>query len=108
MSGLYNILQQPVLAAAVIFFILYVFTMNILGVLLMGTDKIRSLEKRFRIPERTLFLVSLLGGSLGTLLGMWVFHHKTRHWYFRLFMPLIFLLHAALIILGILKLMKIL
>lgn len=108
MSGLYNILQQPVLAAAVIFFILYVFTMNILGVLLMGTDKIRSLEKRFRIPERTLFLVSLSGGSLGTLLGMWVFHHKTRHWYFRLFMPLIFLLHAALIILGILKLMKIL
>ena len=49
-----------------------------------GADKSRAKKGRWRIPEKTLLLLPLLGGSVGGLLGMAVFHHKTRHWYFRL------------------------
>ena len=50
---------------------------------------------RWRIPERTLLLLPLLGGSVGGILGMAAFHHKTRHWYFRVGLPVMFLLQAA-------------
>ena len=66
--------------------------MNILGFSLMFSDKRRAAHGRWRIPERTLFLVAVLGGSLGSILGMWLFHHKTKHWYFVLGMPLILLI----------------
>ena len=61
-----------------------------------GADKSREKKGRWRIPEKTLLLLPLLGGSVGGLLGMAVFHHKTRHWYFRLGLPLMLLLQAAL------------
>lgn len=61
-----------------------------------GADKSRAKKGRWRIPEKTLLLLPLLGGSVGGLLGMAVFHHKTRHWYFRLGLPLMLLLQAAL------------
>ena len=48
------------------------------------------------MPERTLFLVAIIGGSIGALLGMHVFRHKTKHWYFRVFIPLILLLQIAI------------
>lgn len=67
----------------------YLAVMNILGFFLMGADKKRARVRAWRIPERTLFLVSLLGGSIGTWAGMYAFHHKTRHWYFVVGMPLI-------------------
>ena len=60
-----------------------------------GADKRRARKDRWRVPERTLFLLAVLGGSLGALLGMHVFHHKTKHWYFRLLIPLILLLQIA-------------
>ena len=50
---------------------------------------------RWRISERMLFLVSILGGSIGTWAGMYVFHHKTRHWYFVIGIPLILILQIA-------------
>jgi uncharacterized membrane protein YsdA (DUF1294 family) len=50
---------------------------------------------RWRISERMLFLVSILGGSIGTWAGMYVFRHKTRHWYFVIGMPLILILQIA-------------
>jgi len=49
-----------------------------------------------RIPERTLFALAILGGSAGAILGMFFFHHKTRHWYFRYGLPAILLAQAAL------------
>ncbi|MCM1046009.1 MAG: DUF1294 domain-containing protein [Candidatus Gastranaerophilales bacterium] len=58
----------------------------------MGIDKKRAVRGAWRISERSLFLVAWLGGSLGCLLGMKFFHHKTKHWYFQLGMPAIFLL----------------
>jgi uncharacterized membrane protein YsdA (DUF1294 family) len=50
---------------------------------------------RWRISERMLFLVSILGGSIGTWAGMYVFRHKTRHWYFVIGIPLILILQIA-------------
>lgn len=72
---------------------IYVISMNLLGILLMGIDKYKAIHKAWRIPEKTLFLCSVLGGSLGTWAGMYLFRHKTRHWYFVVGMPLIFGIH---------------
>ncbi len=81
--------------------------MNLLGVLVMGSDKNRARKQRYRIPEKTLFLVSLLGGSLGTWLGMYLFRHKTKHWYFVVGMPFIFFCQFGLCVLLISKTMGI-
>ena len=58
----------------------------------MFLDKQKAKKDKWRIPEKTLFLLAVLGGSLGTTLGMNVFRHKTKHWYFVLGMPLILIL----------------
>ena len=76
--------------------LIYLATINILGFALMGTDKSRARNGKWRIRERTLFLFSLLGGSIGTLTGMYVFRHKTKHWYFVIGMPLILIAQLAL------------
>ena len=73
----------------------YLALINAITFAVYGTDKRRARKDRWRVPERTLFLLAVLGGSLGALLGMHVFHHKTKHWYFRLFIPLILLLQIA-------------
>ena len=74
----------------------YLFLMNLIGFLSMLIDKRRARKNGWRIRERTLFLLSILGGSIGSLSGMYIFRHKTRHWYFVLGMPLILFLQAAL------------
>lgn len=76
----------------------YVIIMNLIGFFLMGIDKRKAIKRAFRIPESTLFIVALIGGSLGSLLGMYVFHHKTRHWYFAYGMPAILILHIIAIV----------
>ena len=75
----------------------YLLLMNIVGLYVMYSDKRRAIKHRFRIPERTLFIVSLLGGSIGTWAGMFLFRHKTKHWYFVVGMPLIMILNFAII-----------
>ena len=72
--------------------------MNVIGLAVMGIDKSKAKKNKWRIPEKTLFLVSLLGGSIGTLLGMYAFRHKTKHWYFVIGMPAILILQVALVI----------
>ena len=69
--------------------ILYLILINLAAWGLMGADKYRARKHAWRIPERTLFAVALLGGSLGAILGMYLWHHKTKHWYFVIGMPLI-------------------
>ena len=73
----------------------YLLLMNIVGLYVMDSDKRLAIKHRFRIPERTLFIVSLLGGSIGTWAGMYLFRHKTIHWYFVVGMPLILLCQCA-------------
>ena len=62
----------------------------------MGIDKQKAKRHQWRISEKTLFMVSLLGGSIGTLVGMYFFHHKTKHWYFVVGMPLILIVQSIL------------
>ena len=68
---------------------------NLLAFALMGIDKRRARKHLRRIPERTLFLSAILGGSVGAIAGMWTFRHKTKHWYFVYGMPLILLAQLA-------------
>ena len=74
----------------------YLAAVNLWAFGLMGFDKRRARQGGRRVRERTLFLSALLGGSLGALLGMYLFRHKTRHWYFVWGIPLILLAQAAL------------
>lgn len=76
----------------------YLLFINLIGFALMGIDKHKAKKHLWRIPEKTLFLAAILGGSVGTLAGMHTFHHKTRHWYFVIGMPAILILQAALVI----------
>ena len=75
----------------------YPIVINLLAFSLMGTDKSNARQNKRRIPEVTLFLVALLGGSLGAVVGMNFFRHKTKHWYFVVGMPLILILQLAAI-----------
>lgn len=79
-------------------FAIYLVVMNVLGVAVMWSDKRRARLHRWRIPEKVLFGVSLLGGSAGTWAGMYLFRHKTKHWYFVVGMPIILVCQAALAI----------
>lgn len=79
-------------------FAIYLAVMNVIGVAVMWSDKKRARLHRWRIPEKVLFGVSLLGGSVGTWAGMYLFRHKTKHWYFVGGMPLILVCQAALAI----------
>ena len=69
---------------------------NLLTFIVYGADKHRARKGKWRVPEKTLFLLPLLGGSIGALLGMRVFHHKTKHWYFVWGIPAILLAQIAL------------
>lgn len=69
---------------------------NLLAFLLYGADKRKARRGAWRIPEAALLLVAFLGGSLGALLGMEVFRHKTRHVKFKVLVPLFLILHIAL------------
>ena len=74
----------------------YLAMLNLIGFALMGIDKKRAVKKLWRIPESTLFIIALIGGSIGSIIGMRVFHHKTKHWYFTLVNVLGLALHLAL------------
>ena len=76
-------------------FAIYLVVMNVLGVAVMWSDKRRARLHRWRIPEKVLFGVSLLGGSAGTWAGMYLFRHKTKHWYFVIGMPVILILQIV-------------
>lgn len=75
--------------------IIFYIVVNLLGLGLMASDKIRAMEHRFRIPESVLLIVSLIGGAFGTLVGMFLFHHKTRKSLFRVGIPVLLLLHVV-------------
>lgn len=76
----------------------YLVCINLAGLASMGIDKRRAIRHEWRIPEAALFLIALLGGSMGSIAGMQLFRHKTRHWYFVWGMPIIFFIELALIL----------
>ena len=76
----------------------YFALMNLIGFAMMGIDKHKAVKKLWRIPEYTFFVVALIGGSIGTIVGMRAFRHKTRHWYFVYGLPAILVLQVALVL----------
>lgn len=74
----------------------YLLLVNLAGFLLMGLDKRRARRGAWRISEKALFLPAVLGGSLGAIVGMRTFRHKTRHWYFRYGLPALLAVQLAL------------
>ena len=75
----------------------YAVIVNLAGFAAMGIDKRRAIRRAWRIPESTLFLIAIIGGSVGSILGMQFFRHKTLHWYFVWGMPAILILQLAAI-----------
>ena len=74
----------------------YLALINLVLFVVMGADKLRAKRHRRRVPESTLLTLAVLGGSIGGMLGMLVFRHKTRHAKFYLGFPLILLCEAVL------------
>jgi len=79
--------------------LIYLILVNLAAFAMYGIDKRKAIKDQWRIPEKTLLLVALLGGSFGAFTGMQVFHHKTKHWKFLLGVPACMILHVALAVL---------
>ena len=80
----------------ILILLVYLVIINIIGFAMMGIDKKKAKKRSFRIPEASLFIIAVIGGSLGTIAGMYFFRHKPRHWYFVYGMPAILVLHIIL------------
>lgn len=78
--------------------IIYLLIINIIGFLTMGIDKIKAIKGMWRIPENTLFTFTFLGGGVGTILGMYIFKHKTKKLKFVIGMPFILILEILIYI----------
>lgn len=79
--------------------LLYLLTVNAIGFLLMLGDKRMAQKKLWRIPESTLMMAAIIGGSVGCLIGMYTFRHKTRHLKFTLGIPAILAAQIVLLFL---------
>ena len=78
-------------------FAIYLIGINILTFLIYGADKWKAKRDKWRIPEDTLIWLAIVGGSVGALLGMYLFRHKTKHRKFQIGIPVILLVQAGLL-----------
>ena len=85
------------------YFLLYLLLINAAAFVLMLVDKQKAKKNRWRIPERTLILSAAFGGSIGSLMGMYTFRHKTKHLKFTLGVPAILIAQIALAVLILVK-----
>jgi len=84
--------------------LIYLVILNFLGFATMGIDKSKAKHNKWRIPEARLILVAALGGSVGSLLGMRTFRHKTKHPKFYIGIPAILIIQIALVLFFLIKL----
>ena len=83
--------------------IAYLLVINLTAFILCGSDKRRAVKNKYRIPERTLILISLAGGAWGFWLGMGMFRHKTKHMKFVILIPLFCIIWLGIIMYIFLK-----
>lgn len=81
-----------------ILFLTYALLINLITYFTYAADKTKARQHKWRIPERTLILLAILGGSPAALLAIYHYHHKTRHIKFKLGVPLILITQIVLII----------
>lgn len=86
------------------YILIYLVVINIFAFALMGIDKAKAKKNKRRIPEKTLFLFAIIGGSIGSIAGMQVFRHKTKHMSFVIGMPAILILQLVVVYLLVFKL----
>ena len=79
------------------FFLIYYLVINIVGFLSMGLDKNKAKHNQWRIPEKTLLLIPLFLGSVGSLIGMYTFRHKTKHPQFKYGIPVFLVVNVITI-----------
>lgn len=78
---------------------IYLAAINVITFIMFGADKARAIKGRWRISEAALILAALLGGSIGALAGMRIFHHKTRHRKFTVGIPVILVFQIVFMVL---------
>lgn len=83
---------------AITVIIIYLLIINLISFTTMGVDKSKARKRSWRIPESTLFVLALIGGSIGSIAGMHLFRHKTKHWYFLYGMPAILIIQILVVI----------
>ena len=74
----------------------YLVIVSLVAFVMYKIDKVKAEKKKWRIRESTLLLSGFLGGAAGALAGMEVFRHKTKHWQFKVLVPVFLVLHIAL------------
>lgn len=84
--------------------LLYLSAINLITLIAFGLDKLFAVRKQFRISEKTLLTLSAIGGCVGALVGMVLFHHKTGKAKFRYTVPILFLIYLFLLIAYLLEL----
>ena len=94
----YNVIMDKKMIILVALTIIAI--MNIASFALMGHDKRCARQGKWRVPERRLFLVTACFGGLGGVLGMKVFHHKTQHWYFKVFFSVSLVMQVVVLAVG--------
>lgn len=80
-----------------IIMIIVLVVINLIAFILYGVDKHRAKNHQWRISEKTLIGIAVIGGSIGAILGMHIFRHKTKHWYFRYGLPAILIVQVVLV-----------
>lgn len=83
--------------------LIYLVVINIIGFIAMGVDKWKAKNNEWRIPEKSLFTITALGGGIGTIAGMYTFRHKTQKPQFTVGMPAILILEIILVIYLLIK-----
>lgn len=78
--------------------IIYLIAINVIGFLAMWLDKRKAKKGKWRIQEKTLFMITVLGGGIGTISGMYTFRHKTQKLSFTIGLPAILILEIATVI----------
>ena len=79
------------------YFIIYIAVINVITFAVFGIDKLKAVKNRWRVPEKILFFLALLGGSLGAIIGMYSFRHKTKKIAFRIGIPVILIVQIIFI-----------
>lgn len=76
-------------------FAIYLVIINIVAFFMYGLDKSAAIKQKERIPNKVLLFMAVIGGSVGALVGMYTFRHKTKKWYYTLTVPVILLLQIT-------------
>ena len=80
------------------YLIYYLIVINLVGLIIMKVDKQKAIKHQYRISERTLWMIAIIGGAVGTTFGMNLFRHKTKHLSFKIGFPIFAVIEVLLFI----------